>query len=155
MKKMLLFLMMVSISVSVSAQATDISGKWKLNSSKSKLSAEFSMAPKELIIVQKGNDLSIERHSTFQERDFTFSDKFTLDGKECINKGWMDAEKKSTAVVSEDKKSIKITTIIAMGNNGNMTVTENYSMDGKTLVVEASAASSFGDRKETMVYDKE
>jgi hypothetical protein len=113
------------------------------------------MAPKTLVIVQKGNDLSIERHSTFQERELTFSDKFTLDGKECINKGWMNSEKRSTAVVSGDKKSVKITTVIAMGNNGSMTVTETYSMDGKSLVVEAIAASSFGERSETMVYDKE
>ena len=155
MNKMLFLLMIASISVSVSAQSTDFSGKWKLNSSKSKLSAEFSMAPKALVIVQKGNDLSVERHSTFQDREFTFSDKLTLDGKECINKGWMDSEKKSTAVVSADKKSIKITTLIAMGNSGNMTVTENYRLDGNTLVVVASAASSFGDRTETMVYDKE
>ena len=155
MKKILFFLMIMSISLIVSAQATDFSGKWKLNSSKSKLSTEYSMAPKEMIVVQKGNDLSVERHSTFQDKDFTFSDKFTLDGKECINKGWMDSEKKSTAVVSGDLKTIKITTIIAMGNNGNLTLTESYSMDGKTLVVEASASSSYGDRTETMVFDME
>lgn len=152
---MLFFLMIMSISVLVSAQATDISGKWKLNSSKSKLSTEFSMAPKELIIVQNGNDLSVERHSSFQDRDFTFSDKFTLDGKECINKGWQDSEKKSTVVVSGDKKLIKITTIFAMGSNGNMKVIESYSMDGKNLVVESSASSSFGEKAETMVFDME
>jgi hypothetical protein len=155
MKKMLFLCLALSVSFLVSAQSTDFSGKWKLNSSKSKLSAEFSMAPKELVIVQKGNDLSVERHSTFQERELTFSDKFTLDGKECLNKGWMNSEKRSTAVVSGDKKSVKITTAIAMGNNGSMTVTETYSMDGKSLVVEAIATSSFGDRSETMVYDKE
>jgi hypothetical protein len=155
MKKLLFLCLSLSVSFLVSAQTTDFSGKWKLNSSKSKLSAEFSMAPKELVIVQKGNDLSVERHSTFQERELTFSDKFTLDGKECINKGWMDSEKRSTAVVSGDKKSVKITTVILMGNIGNMTVTEHYSMDGKSLVVEAIATSSMGDRTETMVYDKE
>lgn len=152
---MLSFFMIMSISLLVSAQATDFAGKWKLNSSKSKLSAEFSMAPKELIIVQNGNDLSVERHSTFQDQDFTFTDKFTLDGKECINKGWQDSEKKSTVLVSADKKSIKITTIFTMGNNGKMTLTENYSREGKTLMVETNASSSFGERAETMVYDME
>ena len=155
MKKMMFFLMTMSISLLVSAQATDFSGKWKLNSSKSKLSAEFSMAPKELIIVQNGNDFAVERHSSFQDRDFTVNDKFTLDGKECINKGWRDSEKKSTVAVSEDKKSIKITTIFAMGNNGNMTMIESYSMDGKNMVVATNASSSFGERAETMVFDKE
>jgi hypothetical protein len=155
MKKMLFFLMTMSVSLLASTQTTDFSGKWKLNSSKSKLSTEFSMAPKELILLQNGNDLTVERHSSFQDRDFTFTDKFTLDGKECINKGWQDSEKKSTAVVSGDKKSVKITTIFAMGNNGNMTVTESYSLDGKSLVVETNASSSFGEKAETMVFDKE
>jgi len=155
MKKMLFFLMTMTISLLVSAQVTDFSGKWKLNSSKSKLSTEFSMAPKELIIIQNGNDFSVERHSTFQDQNFTFTDKLTLDGKECINKGWQDSEKKSTVVVSADKKSMKVTTIFAMGNNGNMTVNESYSMDGKNLVVETSASSSYGERAETLVFDME
>jgi hypothetical protein len=155
MKKMLSLLSILLFSVLVSAQVTDFSGKWKLNASKSKLSAEYSMAPKDLVIVQNGNDLGVERHSTFQDREFTISDKFTLDGKECINKGWQDSEKKSTVVVADDKKSVKITTIFAMGNNGNMTFVEDYKMDGNNLVVDTSASSSFGDRSETMVYDKQ
>jgi hypothetical protein len=155
MKKMAFFLTILLLAITVSAQVTDFSGKWKLNSAKSKLAAEYSMAPKELIIVQSGNDLSVERHSTWQDRDFTISDKFTMDGKECINKGWQDSEKKSTVLVAEDKKSVKVTTIIAMGGNGNMTLVEAYKMDGSNLVVETSASSSFGDRSETMVYDKQ
>jgi hypothetical protein len=155
MKKMLFLLMIMSFTVLVSAQVTDFSGKWKLNSTKSKLATEYSMAPKDLIITQSGNDFAVERHATFQDREIIISDKFTLDGKECINKGWQDAEKKSTVVVSEDKKSFKISTTLAMGNNGNMTWTENYKMDGKNMVVEASASSSYGDRSEIMVFDPE
>jgi hypothetical protein len=155
MKKMLFLIMIISFSMLVSAQVTDFSGKWKLNSAKSKLATEYSMAPKDLVVTQSGNDFAVERHVSFQDRDFTISDKFTLDGKECINKGWQDSEKKSTVVVSEDNKSLKITTTLAMGNNGTMTMTENYKMDGKNLVVEASSTSSFGDRSETMVFDPE
>ncbi len=153
MKKTLFFLATMLFSILVSAQGTDFSGKWKLNASKSKLSAEYSMAPKDVVIVQNGNDLSVEKHSTFQEREFTISDKFTMDGKECINKGWQDSEKKSTVLVSGDKKTLKITTTFTMGNNGTMTFTEGYKLDGKNLVVETSASSSFGDRSETIVYD--
>ena len=155
MKKMLFLLTFLMVVGIVSAQVTDFSGKWKLNPSKSKLSAELSMAPKELVIVQSGNDLSVERHSSWQDREFTISDKFTMDGKECINKGWQDSEKKSTVAVADDKKSVKVTTVIAMGSNGNMTLTEAYKMDGTNLVVETSASSSFGDRSETMVFDKQ
>jgi hypothetical protein len=39
-----------------------------------------------------------------------------------------------------------------MGDNGNMTVTENVSLDGKNLIVETNASSSFGEKAETMVF---
>ena len=155
MKKSVFILAALLISVIASAQVTDFSGNWKLNSSKSKLSDQFSMAPKEMIIVQNGNDMNVERHSSFQDQDFTTKDKFTLDGKECINPGWQDSQKKSTAVVSDDKSSIKITSKISIGDNGEMTIIDNYKMDGGNLVVESSSSSSFGNRSETMVFDKQ
>jgi hypothetical protein len=113
------------------------------------------MAPKEIIIVQNGNNFNLERHSTFQDQDFTINDKITLDGVECINPGWQDSEKKSTAVWSDDNASLKITTKIPMGDNGEMTITEVYKLDGANLVIETSSASSFGDRSETMIFDKQ
>ncbi|GAJ14433.1 unnamed protein product, partial [marine sediment metagenome] len=90
MKKIKFLLAFFLISAVATAQVVNFSGTWKLNSSKSKLNDEFSMAPKELILTQKGNDLDVERHSSFQGQDFTTNDKFTLDGKECINPGWQD-----------------------------------------------------------------
>ncbi|MFA5327365.1 MAG: hypothetical protein WC384_06210 [Prolixibacteraceae bacterium] len=155
MKRTVFFLATFFISFIVSAQGVDFSGNWKLNNSKSKLSDQFSMAPKEIIIVQDGNVLNVERHSSFQDQDFTIKDKFTLDGKECINPGWQDSEKKSTAVVSADKKSVKIATRFPMGDSGEMTIIEVYKMDGENMVIDASASSSYGDRSETMVFDKQ
>lgn len=155
MKKSVFLLAALLISVIVSAQGVDLSGTWKLNSSKSKLNDQFSMAPKEIIVAQKDNDLNVEKHSTFQDQDFTIKDKFTLDGKECINPGWQDTQKKSTAVWSDDKISLKITTKIPMNDGGEMTINEVYKMDGNNLVIESSASSSFGDMAETMYYDKQ
>ena|ERR1035437_6914829 len=88
MKKTLFLLGTLLISVVASAQVIDFSGTWKLNTSKSKLNEQFSMAPKEVIVVQKDNDFNLERHSSFQDQDFTTKDKLSLDGKECINPGW-------------------------------------------------------------------
>ena len=155
MNKIVFLLATLLVSTIVSAQIPDFSGNWKLNPSKSKLADQYSMAPKEIILVQSGNDFNVERHSTFQDQDFTIKDKFTLDGKECINPGWQDSQKKSTAVWSDDKNSVKITTKFPMGDNGDMTINETYKMDGQNLVVEASSTSSFGDRTETMVFDKQ
>ena len=153
MKKLIFLLATVFFTTIVFAQ-TDFSGTWKLNSSKSKLSDEFSMAPKEIIIIQKGNDMSVERHSEFQGQEFTISDKFTLDGKECINDGWQGSKKKSTAVWSDDNKSLKITTKLPMQDE-EMTIVAVYNMDGKNMVITSSASSSYGDLNERQVFDKE
>jgi len=155
MKKTVFFLATLLISSAVIAQGPDFSGSWKLNSAKSKLNQEFSMAPVEIIIEQKGNDLNLEKHSMFQDQEFTTNDKFTLDGKECVNPGWQDMQKKSKAVWSDDKKSLKITTIFPMGDGGEMTLIEIFKMDGNNMVIDSSASSSYGDMSETIVYDKQ
>jgi hypothetical protein len=155
MKKVAFLFTALLLAVVVSAQGTDFSGKWKLNSSKSKLNAEFSFAPKEVVIQQKGNDLSVEKHSSFQGNDFTVSDKFTLDGKECINEGWQGSKKKSTAVWSDGKKVLTITSKIPGPDGGDMTITEVFQMDGSNLIIESSASSSYGVLNETMAYDKQ
>lgn len=155
MKKMVFILATLLITSIVSAQGINFSGNWKLNSSKSKLNEQFSMAPKDMIAIQTDNDFDLEKHSSFQGNDFTIKDKFTLDGKECINPGWQDTEKKSTAVWSDDKLSLKITTKFPMGDSGEMTVVEVCKMDGSNLVIESSASSSYGEVAETLVFDKQ
>jgi hypothetical protein len=155
MKKIKLFLTAFLISSVATAQVVNFSGTWKLNSSKSKLGEQFSMAPKEVIISQNENELNVERHSSFQDQDFTTKDKFTLDGKECINTGWQDTQKKSTLVWAEDKKSLKCMTKFPMNDGNEMIINEVYKMDGASMVIESTAKSSYGDMAETMVYDKQ
>ena len=155
MKKIKFIIVALLVSSLAAAQTVNFSGTWKLNSSKSKLGTEFSMAPNSIVIVQKGNDLSVEKHSNFQDQEFTTNDKLTLDGKECINPGWQDSQKKSTVTVSEDKKSLKITTKFPMNDGNEITIIEVYKMEGSNMVIESSSSSSFGDMSETMVYDKQ
>lgn len=154
MNKILVLFVMMLAGIAASAQ-TDFSGSWKLNTSKSNLNSDFSMAPREIIIKQSGNDLNVEKHSSFQNQDFTISDKYTLDGKECINKGWRDTEKKSTAVWGDDKKSLKITSRLPMQGGEEMTINETYQLNGSTLTLDSQASSSYGDVTEKMVYDKQ
>jgi hypothetical protein len=153
MKKAFLFFAAILVVVTVSAQV-DFSGSWKLNNSKSKLGEQFSLAPKEIILVQKGNDLSVERHAEWQGQEYTTNDKFTLDGKESINLGMMDTQKKSVAVWTADKKSLKITSKIPMQDGGEVSITEVYKMDGGNMVIEMNSTSSWGDMSENQVYDK-
>ena len=153
MKKAFFFLAAILATFTISAQ-TDFSGSWKLNSSKSKLGDQFSWAPKEIIVTHKGNDMSMEKQFDMQGQEVSINDKFTLDGKECVNAGMMDTQKKSTAVWAADKKSLKITSKIPMQDGGEFALTEVYKIDGGNMVIEMSASSSFGDMAETQVYDK-
>jgi len=153
MKKSLFLFAALIFSTSIMAQGPDFSGSWKLNSEKSKLNAEFSFAPKEIIITQAGNDMTVEKHSSFQDQEFVTNDKLTLDGKECTNPGFQDTQKKSTCNWSDDKASLKIISKIPIGD-GDMTITEVYKMDAGSMIIESMASSSFGDMNETMVYEK-
>jgi hypothetical protein len=155
MKKVVFIFASILISSIAAGQVADFAGTWKLNSTKSKLGTEFSMAPKEIIITQGANELNVEKHSSFQDQEFVTKDKFTLDGKECVNVGWQDSQKKSTLTWSGDKKSLKCISKLAIGDGNEMVITEVYKKDGGNLVIESSSASSFGDMAETMVYDKQ
>jgi len=153
MKKSLFLFAALIFSTAIMAQGPDFSGSWKLNGEKSKLNAEFSFAPKEIIITQAGNDMTVEKHSSFQDQEFVTNDKLTLDGKECTNPGFQDTQKKSTCNWSDDKASLKIISKIPIGD-GDMTITEVYKMDAGSMIIESMASSSFGDMNETMVYEK-
>jgi len=154
MKKSLILLTVFLVSVIFTAGAADFSGKWKLNTSKSKLGDQFSMAPKELNATQGENSLSVEKHLSFQDQEITTSEKYTLDGKESVNPGWQDSQKKCTAVWSADKNSLTVTSKMPMGDS-DMTTTEVYKIVDGNLVVESNMSSSFGENKETMVFDKQ
>lgn len=153
MKKLFTSFAALLFSFAAIAQGPDFSGSWSLNSDKSKLNAEFSFAPKEIIITQAGNDFTVEKHSEFQGQEFVTNDKLTLDGKECINSGFQDSQKKSICTWSDDNKSLKIVSTIPMGD-GDMKITEIYKMENGNLVIESLASSSYGDLNETMAYDK-
>jgi hypothetical protein len=152
MKKLALILAITLISTVTFAQS-DFSGTWKLNTEKSKL-GERSFAPKSIVIVQDASTLNIERHTEFQGQENTTTDKLTLDGKECTNIGMMDIPKKSVVTWSEDKTSLKIVSTIAFQDDNTMTMTEIYKISDGSLVIESSMASSFGEMKETQVFDK-
>lgn len=151
MKKIVLSLAAAFICSLAMAQ-TDLSGSWKLNAEKSK-QGEFSFAPKELVLVQKDNNLSVESLSSFQGQERKSTEKYTLDGKECVNAGMMNTERKSTATWSEDKTTLKIVSKMAFQDQ-TFTTQETYKLNAGTLVVESSMTMQDREMKETRVYDK-
>jgi hypothetical protein len=155
MKKFIYLIAMVLISSAAIGQKADFSGTWKINREKSQLGDQFSMAPNSIVVEHNKKKMSLQRNSSWQGQDYSYTDKFTLDGEECENIGMMDMVKKSTVVWNDDKKSLKITTKIEMQDGTDMTIIENLAMDGENLVMETSASSSYGDMSEVFVFDKE
>ena len=154
MKKSIILLSAFLVAMVFTANAVDFSGNWKLNKSKSKLGDQFSMAPSILIAAQSANDFNVEKHIAFQDQEMTTKEKYTLDGKESINPGFQDSQKKSTAVWSDDKNSLTITSKLPMGDN-DMTTVEVYKIVDGNLVIDSKMSSSFGENNETMVFDKQ
>jgi len=155
MKKLLYFIAFTMASLAGMAQVSDFSGTWKLNSEKSTLFEQFSLAPSQLILTQTADSLTVEKHGNFQGTDYVTKDKFSLDGKECINPGMMDSKKTSTAVWSEDGKILTISSKLPTQDQGEATIKEVYQMVENNLKLELNAASSMGEMAEIYLLDKE
>jgi hypothetical protein len=86
-------------------------------------------------------------------------EKYTLDGKESVNKGMMDSSVKTITTWSEDKKELKFAKTILFDMNGDtmeLKITDAWTIsdDGKTLTVKSSMISEMGDMNLVLVYDK-
>lgn len=156
MKKLLYFIAFTMVSLAGMGQVSDFSGTWKLNNEKSTLFEQFSLAPSQLILIQTADSLTVEKHGNFQGQDYVTKDKFSLDGKECFNPGMMpDSKKNSTAVWSEDGKTLTISSKVPTQDGGEATVKEVYLMIENNLKMELNAASSMGEMAEIYLLDKE
>lgn len=155
MRKVSFLLTAIFMMGLVSVHATDFSGKWKLNRSKSSLGDQFSLAPTDIAIKQAGNDISVEKIANFQGTDYTTSDKYTLDGKECINEGFQGTSKKSTAAWDQNKVILTVKSKLPMQDGTDVSITEVYTLKDGNLEIKSYASSSYGDLDETMVYDKQ
>lgn len=148
-----MFFVMLAVAFSAVSIGQNLSGSWKLNQSKSKLNDQFSFSPKVLKITQDCNSLVLAKTLEFQGQSMEASENYTLDGEECSNPGFMDASKKSTVMVSADKKTVKIISKISM-YNGHIELEEVFMLVDGGLVFESKSKSSFGEMVETAVYDK-
>ena len=91
-------------------------------------------------------------------QEMKMTGKYTLDGKECENSGFMDSKTKSTVKWSADKKSITIASSTIFNMNGDsmeMKGTEIWKLEGdKTLKIETTNSMPDGEMKTSLVYDK-
>jgi len=163
--KQVLALMLLSFFIfagtTVFAQKVNLAGNWTYNESKSKLGEGRNRAPStKLNITQDETSLNMEKLGKTQNGDdFTTKEKYTLDGKESENSGFMNSVKKSVVTWTTDKKTLTITsstTIERDGNKMDIKSVENYmiSDDGNSLTIDATITSPRGERKQTLVYEK-
>lgn len=154
--KNIAFVIALALVSSVSfGQKVNFSGSWKLNSGKSELGDQFSLAPLTMVVKHSKKSLEVEKNAEMQGQAYTTNDTFTLDGEVSENPGWMESIKKSKALFDKKTKVLTITSTLPMEDGSNVEITEKYSMDGENLVLESSASSSYGDLMETFVFDKQ
>jgi hypothetical protein len=109
-----------------------------------------------MVIRQSDDKITLEKTITGQSGEtFDFTENITLDGKECENM-FNDRSRKSTAVWAENGKDLMITTDMSFNSN-DIHVVEVYkkSEEGNHLIIDYTSSSPRGERKRTLVYDKE
>lgn len=152
------FLLITALfSMTTIAQKPDFTGTWKLNESKSKLNAEFSMAPGTLIIEHEGNTLISESIADFQGQEFRRKNSYALDGSESKNEGFQGMELISIANWDDAGKCVIIKTNFEMQDGGELTITQTYGMDEGSLSVqsEVEGGPMGGGEPEKWVFDKQ
>jgi hypothetical protein len=153
MKHPALILIFSFISASTFGQRVNFSGAWMLNQEKSELGPRFSLAPQTLTADHTRKILDLTSETEFNGEEFQIRQHFTLDGKDCENKGFMDSVTHSTA--SYNKKS-GILTIVTRGSvqGSNYTLTRTLSLQDGSLVITSDALSDMGEMNEIFVFDK-
>ena len=155
MKKLFYLLALSMLTLTSMGEGINFSGTWKLNNEKSTLFEQFSLAPTQVIVTQTADTIMVEKHGNFQGTEYVTKDKISLDGKECVNIGWMNSKKTSTAVWSEDGKTLTISSKLPTQDQGEATMKEVFRLEDPSLKIELSAASSMGEMSETYLLDKQ
>ena len=137
----------------------NFSGSWAFNESKSNLGEGRGFrSASQMTITQDGNNLTNARVRTNQDGETTTTtDKFTLDGKECVNTSGRGPSK-SIVTWSPDGKALNFATTRTFERDGEtmeMKSTEVWTLtDAKTLSVLSTFLMQGEERKTTLVYDK-
>jgi hypothetical protein len=147
-------LSLLTLASAIAATPPSFAGNWTLNSTMSVLGTEFSLAPKTLQITQDANSLSLVRALDMMGQTTTMNAKYTLDGVECKNPGFMESQTVSKAQWNEEKTALVITSTTDMQGQPMKSV-ETYSMDNEHLKIVYSMDSPMGAFLETYVFDKQ
>ena len=160
---MIAFLLVLPVQTGNAApplKKLNLSGTWSLNNSKSEF-GEFGQmwASTKIVVTHKKKDLSLERTSVGQDgQTMTMTETYTIDGVECENVIFGENKKVSTVNLTDDKSGLTIKSTLYLEFDGQEMVigtVETFSLadDGKTLVIDATSSSDFGEATVKFVYD--
>ncbi|HKM92201.1 MAG TPA: hypothetical protein VJY41_00975 [Prolixibacteraceae bacterium] len=150
----------IMISASSFGQNTNFSGTFKFNEGKSNAGEGRMRAASQIVVTQTANTLNTVSKSTgFNGEERVQNSKYTLDGKECENEGFMNNVSKSVATWSADGKTLTIRTAMTFERNGQkmeIKSSEAWSLseDGSTLTLNVNRTTPNGDMQQKLVYDK-
>jgi hypothetical protein len=152
-------LFILPVKMYAQGSKTNFSGKWAFNETKSNLGEGRGFrAASQLTITQDGNNLSVDRVRTNQDGESTTTtEKFTLDGKECVNTS-QRGPSKAVVTWSADSKSLIFAITRSFERDGQTTEfksTETWTLtDANTLSLLSVMNFQGEERKTTYIYDK-
>ncbi|MGB8490548.1 MAG: hypothetical protein WCE64_05770 [Bacteroidales bacterium] len=160
----ILSFLFMPLALNAQAGKANFAGKWAFNEGKSNLGdsqggGRMMGGGGNFTATQEANLLTVERTRTNQDgQAVTTTSKYTLDGKESVNSTGR-GESKSVATWSPDGKTLTILTTRTFERDGQsmeMKSTEVWSLISPTsLQIVNTMNTPNGERKTTMVYDKQ
>ena len=138
----------------------DFSGEWTLNEGKSDLGQFAAFAPRKLSISESSTGAMVQRTSVGQDgQERTSKDSLSYDGKETESTVFGNSKKKSTVKWSDDGQTMTVNSTINLERDGQtmeIKLTENWKLadGGKSLNLESTSSSSFGENTMKLVFDK-
>jgi hypothetical protein len=153
------FFFILPAKMNAQGAKVNFSGSWAFNESKSNLGEGRGFrSASALTITQDGNTLTNARTRTNQDGESTTTtEKYTLDGKECVNTSGRGPSK-SIVTWSADGNALNFATTRTFERDGETTEmksTEVWTLtEAKTLSIVSTFKMQDGERKATLVYDK-
>lgn len=152
-------LFLLPVKMNGQGSKANFSGTWAFNETKSNLGeGQGFRGASKLVITQDGINLTVARDRTNQNGELTTTtDKYTLDGKECVNTSGRGPSK-SILTWSADGKTLDFAITRTFERDGQTTEMKSSEVwaltDANTLSLVSIMNFQGTERKTTSVYDK-
>jgi len=144
--------------------AADFTGEWRLNECESQIGQGRggSSAPYKLSVVQKDGKLTVKSFTISEYSDDDISEQtLTLDGKDNISKGFMNAPRVQNASWSARHDTLSVNTKVTMTYQGKTSDVRSkdvwtFKKKGKKILIIQTSPGSMGGQARTsyLVYDR-